>query len=94
MKHKNDDELPVEIVIGGKRYVFDEPGLNISFGKDSHGTYVSFNLGGTLNLKAVASKRSVCDCAGCAFRGMEKCVHRKLMKENAALRASARKGRD
>ena len=32
----------------------------------------------------------LCDCADCRFRGMEMCVHRKLMDENARLKSIIR----
>ena len=34
-----------------------------------------------------------CDCSDCAFRGMQMCVHRKLMDENNALRETIAEAR-
>ena len=35
-----------------------------------------------------------CDCKDCAFRGMEKCEHRKLMDEVNRLKATTQEAKD
>lgn len=50
MKHE------VVIEIDGKRYLFDEPDLEVVYNTDSLGTYVQFSMSGNLALKEVSNE--------------------------------------
>ena len=44
------------IEIDGKRYLCDEPELEVVYNTDSLGTYVQFSLSGNLALKEVSNE--------------------------------------